>query len=491
METTEANNRIIFGLKVRQRRMELGLSFLEMSEASGLSVSYLNEIEKGKKYPKPEKIKALAKALKVQANDLTSTELEGNLAPVGDLLRSNFLRELPLEFFGIELAKVVELIAMAPGQVGAFISTLVDLSRNYSLREENFYFGALRAYLEMHHNYFEDLEEAAERFRDTTGPLPAGAGRVAELLQSLLTERYGYTVDTGVLERHPGLHGMRAVFIPGKKKLLLQSGLTNVQRAFQFAKELGFQYMGLTERAQTASLLRVHSFEEVLSHFKASYFAAALLVGREAFVEELRAWMRQEVWDEDIVRRWTEKYAASPETIIQRMSNLLPSEFGLRKLFIWRFVQDPATGGIRLDKELNLIRDRLHSRNGIAEHFCRRWPAVGLLKEVNGLHEPVVVAQRAVHHDTGEVFLCFTVARPALPVADHKVSIVLGLLLDDELEKTIRFAADPALENRSVGHTCERCSMADCAERAASPVIYQAREKLHQIRNALEALNAL
>lgn len=491
MEATEANNRIIFGLKVRQRRMELGLSFLELSEASGLSVSYLNEIEKGKKYPKPEKTKALAKALKTQVGDLASIELEGNLAPVGDLLRSNFLRELPLEFFGIELAKVVELIAMAPGQVGAFISTLVDLSRNYSLREENFYFGALRAYLEMHHNYFEEIEDAARRFRETTGPLPAGAGPVAELLRGLLTMHYGYTIETGGLKKYPGLQGMRAVFIPGKNKLFLQSGLTEVQKAFQFAKELGFQCMGLTERAQTASLLRVHSFEEALNHFKASYFAAALLVGREAFIQDLRDWMRQEAWNEEIVRHWPEKYAASPETIIQRMSNLLPSEFGLRKLFIWRFVQDPATGGIRMDKELNLIRDRLHSRNGIAEHFCRRWPAVGLLKEVNGLHEPVVVAQRAVHHDTGEVFLCFTVARPALPVADHKVSVVLGLLLDEELEKTICFASDPALETRIVGHTCERCSMSDCEERAAAPVIFQAREKLRQIKDALEELNAL
>lgn len=491
METTEANNKIIFGLKVRQRRMGLGLSFLELSEASGMSVSYLNEIEKGKKYPKPEKIQALAKALKTPADELTSAELEGNLAPVGDLLRSNFLRELPLEFFGIELAKVVELITMAPGQVGAFISTLVDLSRNYSLREENFYFGALRAYLEMHHNFFEEIEAAAERFRDAAGPLPAGTGPVAEMLRGLLAERYGYTVETGGLERYPGLQGMRAVFIPAKKKLLLQSGLTDVQRAFQFAKELGFQYMGLTERAQTASLLRVHSFEEVLSHFKASYFAAALLVGRRAFAEDLREWMRQETWDAQIMRHWTEKYAASPETIIQRMSNLLPSEFGMRKLFIWRFAQDPATGGIRMDKELNLIRDRLQSRNGISEHFCRRWPAVGLLKDVNGIHEPVIIAQRAVHHDTGESFLCFTIARPALPVADHKVSIVLGLLLDDDAKRNIRFASDPAIESRVVGHTCERCDMPDCAERAAAPVIFQAREKLHQIRDALAALNAL
>ncbi|MCH9024924.1 MAG: hypothetical protein IH931_06280, partial [candidate division Zixibacteria bacterium] len=54
--------------------------------------------------------------------ELISLELADGLAPVGDLLKSNFLNELPLDLFGIELSKVVEIIANAPIRVGAFIS---------------------------------------------------------------------------------------------------------------------------------------------------------------------------------------------------------------------------------------------------------------------------------------------------------------------------------------------------------------------------------
>src|SRR5690606_26205164 len=166
MNNKPANHKIIFGLKVRQLRHEKNMSFDDLKKLTGISVSYLNEIEKGKKYPSDDKIHALAKALETSFNELTSHELTDSLAPLGELLDSNFLNELPLELFGIELSKVVEIIAGAPARVGAFISTLVEIARNYSLIEENFYLGAMRSYQELHYNYFEDIEMAVLDFSE-------------------------------------------------------------------------------------------------------------------------------------------------------------------------------------------------------------------------------------------------------------------------------------------------------------------------------------
>ena len=50
------NLRFILGLKLSQLRKEQGLSLKELAGKAGIAISYLNEIEKGKKYPKPEKI---------------------------------------------------------------------------------------------------------------------------------------------------------------------------------------------------------------------------------------------------------------------------------------------------------------------------------------------------------------------------------------------------------------------------------------------------
>ena len=55
--------KLIFGLKLKQIRTEKSLSLFGLSKLSGLSKSYLNEIENGKKYPKPDKIAILSEKL--------------------------------------------------------------------------------------------------------------------------------------------------------------------------------------------------------------------------------------------------------------------------------------------------------------------------------------------------------------------------------------------------------------------------------------------
>lgn len=118
MSQKTANERIIFGLKLKQLRQERNLNFADFAKQTGMSVSYLNEIEKGKKFPKEDKIELLAQALGVNVAELTSLDLGKNLTPLAELLNSNFLNELPLDLFDIELSKVVEIIANAPAKVG-------------------------------------------------------------------------------------------------------------------------------------------------------------------------------------------------------------------------------------------------------------------------------------------------------------------------------------------------------------------------------------
>ena len=80
--------RLIFGLKLKQIRTERNLSLYGLSKITGLSKSYLNEIEKGKKYPKTDKIILLAKALEISYDQLVSLKLDKNLAPVGRIFQS-------------------------------------------------------------------------------------------------------------------------------------------------------------------------------------------------------------------------------------------------------------------------------------------------------------------------------------------------------------------------------------------------------------------
>ena len=493
MSAKTQNEKIIFGLKVKQLRQEQGLSFKELAEETRMSVSYLNEIEKGKKFPRKDKIELLARVLKVSAEELTSPDLSRGLAPVGELLNSNFLNELPLDLFGIELSKVVEIIANAPLRVGAFISTLVELARNYALREENFYNGALRSYQEMRYNYFEEIEEAAAQFVQKY-QLPIDSPVSVASLQKVLEKEFAYTIVEDGLRDYPDLKSMRSVFDPKKKRLLMNGELNNFQRAFQFGKELGFNYLDLKERSNTSSLLRINSFEEVLNHFKAAYFSVAILINRDSFIRELKTFFKKSRWDGEAFLGLMHKYHASPEMLFHRLTNVIPQFFGLRKLFFLRFIHDTEEDLFQIDKELHLTDKHHPHGNNIHEHYCRRWLSLSLLRDLHQMQNEgkyvgtIVGAQRSRYFGTEDEYLCFTLARPAYPTPNINMSVTLGLVIDDELRKAVGFLNDPSISTREVNTTCERCPIEDCKERSAPALVIEKRAQRHRLQEALKKI---
>ncbi|WP_020566900.1 helix-turn-helix domain-containing protein [Neolewinella persica] len=487
MQAKTANEKIIFGLKVKQLRQEQGLSFSELSKRSGMSLSYINEIEKGKKFPKQDKVTKLAKALGTTAKELTNGELGRHLAPVTQLLQSNFLNELPLELFGIELSKVAEIVAQAPTRVGAFISTLLELSRSYALREENFYFAALRSYLELNDNYFPDLEKAVETFTKQH-QLPGIRPLPPRVLATLLEAHYGYTILPNGLDAHPDLQMLRAVYQPEGNRLLLNGNLTPAQRGFQFGKELAFNYLRLSERANTSSLLRSRVFEEVLNHSKATYFSVALHIPLQAFTEQVKAFFALPNWDAKAFLGLMQRFNATPEMFYHRLTNVLPQFFGLREMFFLRFLHNPQTDDFTIDKELHLHRRHHPHENGLFEHYCRRWVSLSLLQEMSAGEAISIDIQRSHYYGTEDEYLCLTMARTDYPKKGRNVSLTLGFLVNDKLRKIIAWHDDPAISSREVNTTCERCPISDCAERAAEPVIVQKRERNLRIKAALKKL---
>jgi len=70
-----------FGLAIKQRRQELGISQEELSFQAGLHRTYISDIERGSRNPSLENIEKLAKALKISVSALFANygiEVEGN-----------------------------------------------------------------------------------------------------------------------------------------------------------------------------------------------------------------------------------------------------------------------------------------------------------------------------------------------------------------------------------------------------------------------------
>lgn len=488
------SQKIIFGLKVKQLRKGQQLSFANLSELSGLSISYLNEIEKGKKYPREDKIEALADALKVSIVHLTSPDLGKQLAPLGQLLRSNFLNELPLDLFGLDAGKIVEMLAGAPTKIGAFITTLVGISRRYALEQENFYFAALRSYQALHDNYFESIEEKADEFVANNN-LPTDRPVSTRLLNKILKSRYRYKIEEMAFgEDFQELNRFRSIYLPDKKRLLVNNKLTETQRAFLLGKELACNVLKLKNRIYTSTFVKVNSFDEVLNNFKAAYFSGAILMNRENLVNDLNLFFANPQWNAGGFTDIMHKYKASPEMFFHRLISIIPKYYGLDNIFFIRFNNRLSTSEYRLTKELHLNREHQPYGNALLEHYCRRWITVRMLQDLQSkqIKEDysgmLTGVQRSRYNGSDDEYLCFTIARPAHPTPDTNISVTLGLLVNDELKRKIKFWNDPVIPVKEVAQTCERCPISDCGERVASPTVVEQERKQKRLEEALDRL---
>lgn len=483
MAISEKNLRLILGLKIRQNRQNRKYSLKELSDLSGLSISYLNEIEKGKKYPKADKIVAIAQALDIPYDDLVSLKLDRELNPLADLLKTSLLQDLPFDLFGIDSGDLMSLISEDPTRFSALVATLVEIARNYDVQVEQVFFAALRSYQEVHNNYFSDLENEADLFRKTHD-LDSDKGISPEKLDEILTGTYGYEIDYQRLGDYPELRGFRSIFIPGNNpKLFVNNQLLPSQRAFVLGREIGHQFMNLKSRSYTSTWLKVDSFDQVFHHFKASYFAGALLLNRDRLINDLNIFFQKNHFDDDFFLDLLQKYNATPEMLLHRIAQLIPEFMEFNQFYFLRF-NTPLTGPEKytLTKELHF--SRLHGPHGteLHEHYCRRWVTITILDELANHQRdkkeeaPIIRTQRSRFAGTEDEYLNISLAR-SLSLNPGKASCVtLGFLINDDFKSKVNFWNDPEISIREVNETCERCGISDCRERVASPKIFEQQE---------------
>jgi transcriptional regulator with XRE-family HTH domain len=492
----EQNIRLIFGLKLRQLRQKQGLSPKELADTAGISISYLNEIEKGKKYPKAEKIAQLAEVLGTEYDELVSLRLSRNLAPIAELLNSDLLGLLPLHLFGIGADDLVEIIANAPVKVSAFISTLVGIARNYEMRVEQFYLTALRSYQEMHDNYFEDLENIVDKFRQVNHIADDEPVTLA-WLSNHLKEKYAYIIDESLIVKYPDLRSVRSIFSfrKNRNRLLLNSNLNESQKIFQLAKEVGYQFMDLKERNTAPSWVKAESFEQVLNNFKASYFAGALLIPRKQLADDLANFFTTPLWDGNAFLDMMNRYRVSPETFLHRLTSIVPRFFNINQLFFLRFStssKDPNSYDIT--KELHLSNPHNPHANALNEHYCRRWVSINLCKEFEKLllddkdAQPIVQAQRSHYISSDNEYFCISVARSMNPTPDTVSSVAIGFSMNADFKSKVAFWHDPQVSVRLVNETCERCALTDCKERVAPAHVLKQQTATQKIEKTVEDL---
>ncbi len=478
-QSQNLNLRTIFGIKLKRSREGQGLTLAQLSERAQVSPSYLAEIEAGKKYPKADKILHLSQALGCSYDELISSKLDQEFDALQKFLDSPGVRDFPFEMFGVPADELVKLLTKAPTEVAALLRALNEVADQYNIGVEHFLHASLRSYQELTSNHYADLETAAETFRDELGEGPVG-----KALRGW-TAREGVEIDERGLGEHPALLEFRGVMRERPRRtLLLNPQLGESQRAFVLAREAGYRILGLRARSQTTPPDREDSFQQVLNDFKASYFAGAVLMPRRRLVPDLTELFALPTWQPRALLGLLDRYAVTAETLMYRMSQLLPAHFGLRPHFL-KF--NDLGGQPRLVKQLNLSELPVPAGTASEEHYCRRWLSTRLLKRLAERREaagaaartprPICGAQRSRFVGKEAEFFCIGLAQPLALSPEVNSSLTLGVRADGDLPRVVRFAEDKRIPRVLIGSTCEQCPLtpAECEDRAAPPTRYLQR----------------
>jgi len=487
---------IIFGMKVRQARTELGLTLTEFAKQADLSASYVTEIEKGRKYPRADKIMSMAEVLGKEYDDLVSIKLEPSLKYLESTLSSSILNRFPFEEFGFEAADLVHLLTREPEKVSALLHAILEISRRYDLKDEEFLRGALRSYQEIYENYFPDVEQAVLDFTAEFSSIYDFAGDAPmplETLERIVQEEYEYELDWKTIPANEPLSGYRSVFIESEERpfLIINPQLYPRQLKFLLAREIGYRYLGIEERSTTSTPEDVRSFQQLLNDFRAAYFAGALLMPRRAILAELEAFFSQTTWQPQRLAEMLTRYDVTPEMLFYRFSELIPQHFGVKIHFLRFHEEDGAYG---LIKHLNMNQLNVPSGIGLREHYCRRWLSMRLLRDMKAEQEsghwekfppPGIHMSRFVNSE--ERFLAIGFARSLVLSPGVNSSVTVGFRVTPKLRDVIHFLDDEAIPREIINETCERCPLtpSECRVRAAEPTILYEKQKKRERQETL------
>lgn len=478
--------RLIFGLKLNQIRTEKNLSLFGLSKLTGLSKSYLNEIEKGKKYPKTDKIIILSEKLEVSYDYLVSLKLNKNLAPIGEILQSKILKEIPLELFGIKENKLIDIVANAPAKVNAFISTIIKISQNYNLTRESFFLASVRSYQEAHSNYFEEIEEHVEKFSKLYH-IDLSKRIIASDLEDILIEEFGYKIDNEELSKHKNLDELRNIFVPNNKTLLIDKNISEAQKTFIYAKELAYNYLNIKDRLFTFPWIKFDKFDQVLNNFIASYFAGALVIPKKTLVEKLKNLFALEEWNSLKLHQIINHFNCSQETFYQRLTNILPKHFNIKNLFFLRFTHKENSPEFKLSKELHITQQQAPHANRNNEHYCRRWTSIKTIQnlEKSTKERSTFGIQVSSYENQKNEYLVLSSATTDPFKKEINRSVSIGMLLSPQLKKKLNFFDENTFNKKLVGVTCETCSIKNCKERVAEPLRLEKQKKYSEIADTV------
>jgi hypothetical protein len=450
------------GARVRTLRRRHGISQSELASKLGVSPSYLNMIEAGKRALPSHLLLALARQFDLDLAELSGEPdaelLSDAMVALADPMFDNLgLRQDDVRLFAQDhpdLARALVMLYDAHRSRGDAFVALAD-----RLGDETLGLGGeegrgpsprlpseeVSDLIQRHRNHFSELEEAAEQ-------LVAKARFAHHATEEGLTRHLASAHNVRVrLEQAGSAKRLLRSFDPERRELVVSEMLPPRSRLFQLAHQICLlEHSAALERVARDPGLTTDSARGICRVALANYFAAAVLMPYSAFVAAARA----ERYDIELLGH---RFRTSFEQVCHRLTTLRrPGDEGVP----FHMVRVDIAGNISKRFSASGIRFARFSGS------CPRWNVY------KAFLTPALIRVQISQMPDGTSYFCVARTLPKSLGGYHTPGAVHAVGLGCRLEHApaLVYADGVALSDPSsavpVGITCRLCDRSDCAQRA-------------------------
>ena len=450
--------KVFVGVKLKRLREERGLTQAAFAEAAGLSASYLNQLEKNQR---PLTVPVL---LRINAAFGVDMQLlsDGDEARLVADLKEVFSD--PANGEKVSLAEIREIASSMPAAGRAILSLhrrLRHATERVDAMAHELGLGAagvstvaplpfeqVRDFFYRHHNYFAELDEAAERLFEAAD---LSEGETVDGLSRWLAQKHGVRVEyvrpRGETPNRPANRD----YDPKERVLRLWARLDPGQLAFQMATQLAF-----LEKENSLNRLAKEAgggsppTERLARIGLANYFAGALIMPYRVFLTAAEA-VR---YDIDLL---AQRFGVGFETISHRLSSLQrPRLAGVPFFFI------------RVDRAGNISK----RQSATDFHFSRVGGACPLWNVYEAFAQPGRTLTQVAQMPDGRTYLWIarTISHAVGGFGEPQKNFAIGLGCDIRHAPRLVYSKglnldDPAAAT-PIGAGCKVCERPACPQRA-------------------------
>ncbi len=456
MISQSADQKLFAGPRVRRLRSELALTQTRMAEELGVSVSYLNLIERNQR---PLTAKFLLRLVEIYAVDLRTLSDDtgsGRLADVAEVLSDGLFRGLD-----VPRGEIQDMVGNAPAASEAFIrlySAFRDLrdagvassgaTEDARGDAQSGPLSQVRDIIQERRNHFPELDALAETIAEE---LRLAGDDVFSAVKDRLRSKH--TVQVRVLPVDVLPDSLRR-YDMHRKQLQLSEVLGPEGRLFQTAYQLGLmEAKAVIDSYVATSGLQEDAAKRLLRINLANYFAASLMMPYARF----HAAAEQTGYDINVLMA---RFGASFEQVAHRLTTL--QRQGARGIPFFL---------IRVDQAGNVSKRFSAGRFHFAKYggTCPLWNIHGTF------HQPGRILPQIVEMPDGTQY--FSLARTVRPFqapwGDTEPNFALALGCELKYARPLVYAKGLDLQNPDVtpiGVNCALCDRDSCRQRSQPPV---------------------